>query len=212
MPDDKPRRAPSHSDARDRRRTPSSGVKIVAETPAPPQLPRTPTPQDVLSRRVASIELELKDNTRSTIRMEALLESFLGPLVKEQSAKLDTCLHHISASSHIGANVQAMGAKLDGFGVELAAIKTEQQLAAERFEAHDARDLEIHALARETAGRIGAVEQQLAIADNTARVRKQAGKSAAVRLWLPVTKGIGAVLIAVAAAIGVIYAAGGGCS
>lgn len=170
MPEDKPRRAQSQHD-RDRRHTPSSGAPVRVVDP-PPIPGRTPTPQDVLSRRLAVVEAELKDNTRSTIRMEALLESFLGPLVKEQSAKLDTCLHHIAASSHIGANVQAMGAQLVEIGTRFNRIDKAQGEAAIRFEEHDARDLEIHALAKETAARVGVVEQKLAIADNTAKVRK----------------------------------------
>ena len=169
-------------------------------TPPPTRLPslvgRTPTPDDGrfdrierkvnelvdatgrtwgardVDQRISRLETELKDNTKSTVRMEAVLGELVVPTIKEQMAKLDTCLHHIASSSHLAANVVALGTKLDGIGKRFDGIEKEQAIASEKFDAHDARDLEIHALARDNATRLATVEKRLAIADSTARIRK----------------------------------------
>jgi chromosome segregation ATPase len=118
----------------------------------------------------------------------------------------------------IGGDVKRMAesmdrvsARFDVLDRRLSGVETEQQLAAQKFEAHDQRDQKMEQALGRVEIRVGAVEHQLAIADNTAKVVKHRD-GAIVRLWLPVTKGIGAVLVAIAAAIGVVYAAGGGCS
>jgi hypothetical protein len=182
--------------------TAGAPVEYIEEevTPPPTRLPslvgRTPTPDDGrfdrierkvnelvdatgrtwgardVDQRIGKIELELNDNTKSTIRMEAVLGELVVPTIKEQMAKLDTCLHHIASSSHLAASVVAIGSKLDGIGARFDGIEKKQAIAAEKFEAHDARDGEIHEVAKDAVRRITLVEKRLAIHDTTAKIRK----------------------------------------
>ena len=169
-------------------------------TPPPTRLPslvgRTPTPDDGrfdrierkvnelvdatsrtwgardVDQRIDRLEKELKDNTRSTVRMEAVLGEMVVPHVKEQMAKLDTCLHHIASSSHLAAAVVVLGTKIDSHGARFDGIEKEQAIAAEKFDAHDQRDEEIHEVAKDAVRRIVLVEKRLAISDTTAKIRK----------------------------------------
>lgn len=200
MSDEKPRRAQTFGgEARHARRSPTAGAPVehIDEevTPPPTRLP-SPTPDDGrfdrierkvnelvdatsrtwgardVDQRISRLETELKDNTRSTVRMEAVLGELVVPTIKEQMAKLDTCLHHIAASTHLAASVVVLGNKIDGHGARFDGIEKEQAIAAERFDAHDKRDEEIHEVAKDAVRRIVLVEKRLSIADTTAKIRK----------------------------------------
>lgn len=161
-----------------------------------------------LAEKVKSIETELKDNTRSTIRMEAVLGELVVPQVKEQMVKINECLHHLAAGSHVSASIQSLGEKLDDLNASLGGIRTEQATAAERFEAHDLRDREIEKSVHSINQRVGALEQAKAIGEATGKVKRQATRS----LWLksPLVKAASAVLLAIAGAITTYYAVKGG--
>ncbi len=201
------------------------------KTPPPARLPilpavgRTPTPDEVrrletkvnelvdatartwgardVDKRLDRMQDDLADNTRSTIRMEALLDGLLGPLVKEQQAKLDMCMHHIAASSHQATAIISLGSKLDTVADRLSSIEVVQRAAAERFDAHDARDREFYALASHQGQRISALEQRQTVTDATAKIRRMASR----RAWWFSAKGVGVVAAALAAAVATVIAA-----
>jgi hypothetical protein len=223
-------------DPRDRRRSESAGraiPRVVAEDPTPPpqRIPiagRTPTPDDVreklneltdavgrvwgvrdVDKRLDRMQDELGQNTRSTVRMEAVVDQMVLPALKEQMAKLDTCLHHLAASSHIAASVVQLGQKLDAFGGRFAAIEKAQGEAAIRFEEHDARDEQIAARVAHIEQDVGELKQARTVADTTAKVKKQTG----IRPWWFSSKGVAAVAVAIAGAIATVIAATqGGCT
>ncbi len=169
-----------------------------------------------ISRRMDRVEVELRDNTKSTVRTEAVLTEMVVPAVKDMMAKVDTCMHHIAASSHLAANVAQLAEKVDSGIEKLNKIEAEQKTAAERFEIHDQRDREFHTRIENNATRLTAVEGRLAIVDNTAALERKAkedklaervSKAASVVPWYRTAKGMTAVITALATGIGVVIAA-----
>lgn len=224
-----PKRPGTH---RDQRSTPVSGVPtpFVKEEPTPPPQQMPPLPDDWNARldaheaqirdltsavqetwparhiedEVKQIRTELSDNTRSTIRMEAVLDELVVPHMKDQMAKLDTCLHHIAASSHLAATVISLGEKIDAFAPQIAAIESEQKIAAQKFGEHDKRDQEMSLVVNDTRARVIALEQAKAVAEETGKVRKLVARQ---RSWWLSAKGVATVAAAIAAAIvTIIYA------
>jgi len=152
-----------------------------------------------LGKRMDAVEVELRDNTRSTIRTEALVEELLGPLVHNHTAKLDTCLHYIASSSHVSATLGTLGDKLDDLNGALSSIRTDQATAAERFEAHDLRDQAIEKVVHSIDQRVQSLEQRNDVQDATSKLRKLVARS---NWWRsPIAKAGAAVLTALAAAI-----------
>ena len=153
-----------------------------------------------LSERIKMMEQDLKENSKATIRSEALIENLFAPLVKEHTAKLDTCLHYIASSSHVAASVAKLGDKIDALGKSLNGIEKEQVSAAEKFEAHDHRDKEIEVVVHRIDARVTVLEQHKMTADTTAKVKKTL--VARMTWWKsPIAKGIAAVLLATAGLI-----------
>ena len=205
-------------DPKRRVRTPPRGVPVDPDAP-PQEMPaiarsRTPTPDEVsnaldafelqLTKRMDQVETDLKANTRSTVRSEALLE-ILGGHIDAQTAKLETCLHYIAASSHVAASVAGLGEKIDTFGPWFAAIDTAQRVAAVRFEEHDKRDQEIEATVGRIETRVGALEQT----DKTAKISK--ALIAKHNKWRPrLIKAVGGAVIAGLGALATLLA--GGCT
>ncbi len=241
-PPNKPGRARTQDDARRYdRHTPTSGVpvRVVQEEPTPPPqqmpvMPRTLTPARVdtledqvreltsaignvweardVPRRMDAFERELKDNTKSTTRMEVMLNEMLLPMMKDTQGRVNEAMHHVAASSHMVSSVNKLAEKLDtvgqNVGARLSAIEAEQKVAAERFEAHDQRDREFHAKITSNESRISKVEERLAIRDNTDKIKTTT--KAAPRSWWYSAKGVstvlGALSLAIAGVIAAIYA------
>lgn len=125
-----------------------------------------------MTKRMDAVELDLKSNTRSTIRMEAVLAELVVPQIKETMAKLDLCVHHMAAGGHVASSVTALGAKLDDLRTAIGVVTLEQATAAERFDAHDARDREIEKAVRSIDKRVDVLEQR-----NDVAAGKAAGKA-----------------------------------
>lgn len=151
------------------------------------------------ARRLVDIEKDLKENSRVSLRSQVLLEEFFAPLVKEQTAKLETCLHYISASSHVAKSVADLGEKIDEQSKTLHAIEKEQVAAAEKFDAHDLRDKEIEKVVHRIDARVVVLEQYKMTTDTTAKVTKLVARAT---WWKsPIAKGLAAVLVATAGLI-----------
>ena len=215
---------------RDYSRTPGGGVPAFVDeelTPPPSELPRprTPTPDDLrdkvneLARAVATVwparhdgdrldrlEGKIDAYTQSVARTEATAAG-AWDAVKQLMPKLDVLVQQSARSEQMAVCVLAMDAKLDEFTTRFATIDTAQAVAAERFEAHDARDREIEKAVGRIDQRVAVLEQRAVVGDATAKVKRQA----AARSWWFSAKGVSTVVAAVAAAVAAILY-GGGCT
>lgn len=163
-----------------------------------------------VDKRLDRMRDDLAQNTRSTVRMEAVLGELVVPTIKETMAKLDTCMHHLAASSHLAATVATIVEKLDGHGGRFGSIEQAQATAAVRFDEHDKRDQEMAAAVNLIRADVDELKQARAVDDNTNKVTKMVAKQ---RSWWFSAKGVSTVIAAVVAGVvAIIAATQGGCS
>lgn len=123
---------------------------------------------------------------------------------KEIMPKLDIILGKLGDVGRLAEGVDKANASIEAQNERLTAVETEQQLAAQRFEAHDQRDKEIEATVGRIERDVAALQTARAIEDQTARIQKRIAKA---RSWWFSAKGVSTVIAAIAAAAVAITAA-----
>lgn len=206
--------------------------------PALPAVGRTPTPDEVRRLEAKVNELveavgevwdarhvmrQLDRMVHVTDKLDDRLDKYAERVVhaeaiatsawdaaKATMPKLDAILQQLGETKRLAAGVEKLADKLESNDTRLAAIETEQRLAADRFDLHDKRDQEMQQTLGRVENRVAALETARALDDNTAKVKKQVAR---LRPWWFSAKGVGAVVAAVAAAVATIVAAtNGGCT
>jgi chromosome segregation ATPase len=234
VPDErKPRRPGSHHDHTRTPSRGVPDFQVEDPTPPPIAIPRSPTP-DRLERELADLRAQhnqLVEATwtvrhlpeqvakmdRTVDKIDGRLDGFAERVVRAEDKgdaawdtakstmpKLDQILTQLSEVKRLADGVEKLGARGEAHDKRLSSIETEQQLAAQRFDAHDKRDQLIEATVDRIESRVGALETDKAIGDATAKQRKLIAR---VRPWWWSAKGVAAVLGAMATAAAAIIAA-----
>lgn len=212
---------------------------IEEGTPPPTRIPiaisRTPTPDETreqlaqharklnelvdatermwgardIDKQLDRIETKLDGWAQTATRNDQMIKDVIWPGLQGNIARADELRERIVAAEQLTDTLRAVALKLDGFTDQLGEIKTEQRLAAERAEAHEATDARIYEAVEQLQADVGELKTARAVADSTAKIRRAAN----VRPWWFSSKGVVAVAAGIAAAIGtIIAAASGGCS
>lgn len=187
MPQDPPRRPPTHGgDSRDRRHRESSGVvaQHIAHEPTPPpvKLPRTPTPDDVRDKlnelteavgrvwdarnvcdRLDKIETKLDGWAQTATRNDELVNKVLWPRTQAEMARNDELSQRLSAAERVADSLDRVSLKLDGFADRIGKVEHATSSLASDLAATTAQS-------RDTAARVS---------HNTTRIEKLEKRRAA---------------------------------
>ena len=201
------------------------------DAPPPPPPGRTPTPDriDAELRELRKSHNQLAEATwsvrhlpgqvdkmdRTLEKIDERLDRFAERVVraedeghnawdaaKQTMPKLDAILTQLGEVKRLADGVERTSASIEAQNKRLTAVETEQQLAAQRFEAHDQRDKEIEATVGRIEKDVAALKTAREVDGETAKVKKQV---ASLRPWWRSPKGMTTVIAGVAAAFGTIY-------